>query len=113
MRMCDDDCFHLELMTFERFRDSVDLLSGIDDDCFHLELLTFERFRDSVALLSGIDDDCFTCLLVTEDRAVALNKFDWQDDMDHSVGAPIVTAKTRMVAGIQARTFVKIIRSAI
>lgn len=54
-----------------------------DDDLLEAELVLFEELHDPRDVVAGIDDDGFVGGLVAQDGAVALERADYQDFVDH------------------------------
>jgi hypothetical protein len=71
------------LLEFVRAADMVDVRVG-DDDGLQLEPVALENLQNAADLVAGIDHHGLAGLLVSEDGAVALQRTDRQDLVDHS-----------------------------
>jgi hypothetical protein len=54
-----------------------------NDNLLQLELRLSQDLQDILDLIAGIDDHGFAGLLIADDRAVALQRPDWEDSVEH------------------------------
>jgi hypothetical protein len=58
-----------------------------DDDLLHREAVLLEKREDGGDLVSGIDDDGFARDLIAHDGAIALERTDGKNFVDHIGGS--------------------------
>ena len=68
---------------FHGSADVVDVSVG-DDDLFDLEIMLADQGEDVIDIIARIDDHSFVSDLVADDRAVALQRADGEDFVDHA-----------------------------
>ena len=68
---------------FHGSADVVDVGVG-DDDLFDLEIVFADQGQDVIDVVAGVDDHGFVGGLVADDRAVALQRADGEDFVDHA-----------------------------